>query len=148
MVRVLQLAAVILTALALVPGGTHLFELPHKIGLPQEQYFIVQSLYRGWSLFGAVIIAAIIANLALALMLWRRDRQFWPSFAAGLILAGTLAIFFEWTYPANQATNNWTMMPPDWDALRSQWEWSHAANAVLTFMALCCTSLSAVLLRD
>ena len=31
--------AVILTALALVPVGTHFFELPHKISLSQEQYF-------------------------------------------------------------------------------------------------------------
>ena len=142
--RVLQFFAVILTALALVPVAAHLFELPHKIGLPEKQYFIVQSIYRGWALFGIIIIAAIIANLALASVLRRRGRRFWPSLSAGLTLAGTLVVFFAWTYPANQATNNWTVRPADWEALRSQWEWSHAANAVLTFIALCCATLSAV----
>src|SRR5262252_4843030 len=29
-------------------------------------------------------------------------------------------------------------MQSDWDGWRRQWEWSHAANAVLTFIALCC----------
>jgi hypothetical protein len=143
-VRVLQFFAIVLTALALVPGGAHLFELPNKIGLSPEHYYVVQSIYRGWALFGAVITAAIIVNLATALMLWGRGKPFWPSVAAGLILAGTLIIFFEWTYPANQATDNWTALPPDWEALRRQWEWSHAANAVLTFIALCCATVSAM----
>jgi hypothetical protein len=53
--RLLQFVAVILTALALVPSGAHMFELPHKIALTEEQYFVVQSIYRGWSLFGAVV---------------------------------------------------------------------------------------------
>ena len=40
-VRVVQFLANILTALALVPAGAHLFELPNKIGLAQEAYFTV-----------------------------------------------------------------------------------------------------------
>jgi Zn-dependent membrane protease YugP len=108
----------------------------------------VQSIYRGWALFGIVIIAAMAANLALTLMLWRRRGPFWPSLAAGLILAATLLVFFVWTHPANQATSNWTMVTADRERLRAQWEWSHAANAVLNFIALCCASASAVALRD
>jgi len=51
--------ALMLTALALVPAGTHLLALPNKIGLPQDQYFIVQGIYRGWAFLGAVLMAAI-----------------------------------------------------------------------------------------
>jgi hypothetical protein len=85
--RLLQFVAVILTALALMPSGAHLLELPHKIALTEQQYFVMQSIYRGWSLFGAVIIAAITTNLLLALMLFRRRKtlgstswpaSFWP----------------------------------------------------------------------
>jgi hypothetical protein len=146
--RVLQFIAVVLTAMALVPAGAHLFELPHKIALTEHDYFVVQSIYRGWALFGIVIIAAIAANLALTLMLWRRRGPFWPSLAAGLILAATLLVFFVWRHPANQATSNWTMVTADRERLRAQWEWSQAANAVLNFIALCCASASAVALRD
>jgi len=146
--RVLQFIAVVLTAMALIPPGAHLLELPHKIALTEHDYFVVQSIYRGWALFGTVIIAAMVANLALALMLARRRGPFWSSLAAGLILAATLLVFFVWTYPANQATSNWTMVTADWQRLRAQWEWSHAANAVLNFIALCCASASALALRD
>jgi Domain of unknown function (DUF1772) len=146
-VRVLPSVAVVLTALSLVPSGAHFFELANKIGLPQEQYFVVQAIYRGWALFGIVILPAIAANLAVALMLSRRGNRFGPALAAGLLLAGTMAVFFAWIYPANQATGNWTVLAGDWEQLRAQWEFSHAGNAVLTFIALCCATWSAVL-RD
>jgi hypothetical protein len=46
-----------LTALALVPGGAHLFALPNKISLSESDYFIAQSAYRGWALLGIVSYA-------------------------------------------------------------------------------------------
>jgi hypothetical protein len=144
----MQFLAIVLTALALVPSGAHLFELPNKIGLPQEQYFTVQAIYRGWALFGGVIIAAIVVNLAVAFMLWRRGRRFLLSLAAAVILALTLVVFFVWTYPANQATDNWAAVAADWEKLRAQWELSHAANAFLTFIGFCCTTLSVVMSGD
>jgi hypothetical protein len=146
--RVLQFVAITLTALALVPSGAHLFELPNKIGLSQEQYFTVQAIYQGWAMFGIVIFAAIGANLTVALLLLRRGKPFGLALAAGLILAGTVLAFFIWTYPANQATQNWAAVTPDWGRLRAQWEISHAANAVLTLVAFCCTSLSAILSEE
>jgi hypothetical protein len=47
-VKLLQFVAMVLTALALVPGGAHLLELPNKIHLGESNYFITQSIYRGW----------------------------------------------------------------------------------------------------
>lgn len=137
----------ILTALAFAPSGAHLFELPNKIGLSEQHYFLVQPIYRGWALFGIVIIAAIAANLLVAATSWHKGRPFWPSLAAGLILTATLLVFFEWTYQANQATNNWTVPTADWETLRTQWELSHAANAILTFIALCCAALPQIVDR-
>ena len=42
----------------------------------------------------------------------------------------------------NQAANNWTAVPKNWNALRIQWEYSHAANAVVTFAALVCVVIA------
>jgi hypothetical protein len=129
--RVVQFLAVVLTALALVPAGAHLFELPNKIGLPQEQYFTVQGIYRGWALFGIVLCGAIAANLASAVMLRRQRVPLLLALAAFAAMAGVLAVFFAWTYPANQATSNWTVVPADWQELRVRWEYSHAVSAAL-----------------
>ncbi len=146
--KTIQFLAVVLTGLALVPVGAHLFELPNKLALGRDQYFIVQAIYRGWALLGIVLLGAIAANLALAIMLRRRRTPFWFAVIALALVATTLAIFFGWTYPANQATQNWTLIPPDWEQLRRQWEYSHATNAVLTFLALCFVILSVLAARD
>jgi hypothetical protein len=142
--RVLRFLAIVLVALALVPGGAHLLALPNKIDLPAAEYFTTQAIYRGWALLGVVQFGALAACLALTAVLRRRRAPFaLPLLASALIIA-TLAIFFIWTYPANQATANWTDVPATWPQLRAQWEYSHAVNAVLMFLALCGVTLSAL----
>jgi hypothetical protein len=145
--RVMQFLAVILTALVLVPAGAHLFELPNKIGLGQEAYFTVQGIYRGWAWFGFPLFGALAANLVLAIMLRHQRRPFWLALSAFLLIAVSLACFFTWTFPANQATVNWTEQPANWEELRRQWEYTHAANAILIFAALCAVTLSTLLAR-
>jgi hypothetical protein len=146
--RVVQFLALVLTALALIPSGAHLFALPNKIGLAQEQYFIVQNIYRGWALFGAVLFPAALANFLLAFMLRGRGAAFVFALLAAFWVTATLVIFFIWIYPANQATDNWTTIPEDWAQLRRQWEYSHAANALVTFAAFCAVTLSVLTTRE
>ena len=140
----LRALAVVMTALALVPAGAHLLALPNKIALPQAEYFVAQGLYRGWALAGVVWFAAPLADAVLALALRREGRPWRLAFAAALLMVAALALFFLFTFPANQATANWTEAPEGWEALRQQWEWSHAVNAVLVFLALLCVTRAAV----
>jgi hypothetical protein len=146
--RVTQFLAVVVTALTLVPGGAHLFSLPNKITLAMDQYFIVQSLYRGWFLFGGVLLAALILNFALAMLVFYQTRPFAFATLACVCIGLTLVIFFIWTYPANVETNNWTQIPQNWERLRTQWEYSHAVNAVVLFVALCASVLSVLTTRE
>jgi hypothetical protein len=140
--RTVQFLAVIFTALALVPGGAHFFEMFNKLGLDQAQYFTVQNIYRGWALFGIALFGALFANLTQAAMLRGQTPAFRFAAAACIGIAANLAIFFIWTYPTNVATSNWTSVPENWQALRAQWEYSHAANALVMFAAFCLVTLS------
>ena len=90
-----------LTALALVPTGAHLFELPNKIGLSEGQYFTVQGIYRGWALFGIALFGAAIADLALVVLLRRQHVASRWAIVAPVAMLATLAIFFVWTFPTN-----------------------------------------------
>ena len=133
----LKFLAVIVTALALVPAGAHLLEMPSKLALSRDDYLTVQGIYRGWALLGVLPIAAVVADLALALAL-RRDRAAAGlALLGGLLMAGALGVFFVWVFPANQATDDWTTLPEPWEALRAQWEYGHAAGAIATLLALC-----------
>jgi len=144
MLRTVQFIAIILTAIALVPGGAHLSALPNKITLPVDQYFVVQGIYRGWALFGIVLLAAIVAHVEHALLMRGRRPRFALAVVALVLMLASLAVFFIWTFPANQATSNWTVVPDNWEALRTQWEYAHAAGAVLTFFALCAVVAAAL----
>jgi hypothetical protein len=145
--RLAPFAAIILTALALVPAGAHLLALPNKIGLPQTEYFVVQGIYRGWALLGIILFASLAADVVLAIKL-RHDRDaFAAALAGALLIAATLVIFFIWTYPANQATENWVIAPLNWQILRRHWEYAHAVNAVLTFLALCAVTTASIASR-
>jgi hypothetical protein len=55
-----------------------------------------------------------------------------------------LAIFLVWTQPVNTVTNNWALRLENWQTLRAQWEYSHAVNAGVTFLAFCATTLAAL----
>ncbi len=146
--RLLQFVAMVLTAVALVPFGAHLFALPNKIHLSENDYLIVQNMYRGWALLGIVLIAAALGNFALTILVRGQRAPFVFTLVSLLCLLATLAIFFAFTFPANQATNNWTEMPANWQQLRWQWEISHATNAVITFVAFCSLTISLLLTQE
>lgn len=137
--------AIGLMVLILVPSGAHLFELSAKIGLDRERYFTVQGIYAGWSLFGAPIIAAILANVGLYVMERRRNpgTAHWALIAASLTVI-SLGVFFAWVFPANQETANWTVQPENWETLRRNWEYGHAVNAVLVACGAIATVLAIV----
>lgn len=145
--KIIQFLAIVLTALALVPAGAHLFELPNKINLAETDYFIVQNIYRGWALFGIALFSALAANLVLTMSLRGQGAPAFFALVGFICVAATLAIFFTFTFPANQATANWTAIPPNWEQLRWQWEISHAANAVITFVGFCSVTLAVLLAR-
>ena len=142
--RVIQFLAVLLTTLALIPAGAHLFELPNKMDLPRDAYLTVQGVYSGWALFGIVDLAALVMNVVLAIKLRRQRPAVYFAGIAALCFVAFFAIFFTWTFPANQVTVNWTTMPDNWSELRQEWEYSHAMNAVVMLIALCSVTLSVI----
>jgi hypothetical protein len=60
--------ALISVSLGLGPSFAHLLELPNKIGLNEERYFIVQSIYCGWALLAVVVVASLVTTLKLAVL--------------------------------------------------------------------------------
>jgi hypothetical protein len=142
--RMVQFLALLLTALALVAAGAHLFELPNKINLSRDAYLTVQGIYAGWAWFGIVDLAALIMIVVLAVTLrWQRPAVYFAT-AAALCFVVFFVIFFTWTFPANQATANWTTLPDDWSPLRTAWEYSHAVNALVMLVALCSVTLAVI----
>jgi len=140
--------SLLFTGVAMVAAGAHLLELLTKLSLPRDDYIIVQQIYRGWALLGSVIVAALLATLATAIFGRRRRNVMILALVALASLAGAQAIFWLFTYPVNQVTSNWTAVPADWLGLRLQWEYSHAAGAMLDLAAFIALILAALARRS
>jgi hypothetical protein len=143
---ILQFLSLLAVALAVVPAGAHLFELPNKIGLPQDQYMVVQNIYRGWALFGIVAIAGLLLTAMHTFAVRHQSTAMLLSLLAVLCFLLNLAIFFMFTQPMNVASSNWTQLPANFETARRQWEYSHAANAGLMLIAF--ASLAASVLAS
>jgi hypothetical protein len=142
--KALQLVAILFVAVAMAAGWAHLLELPNKIGLSREDYLTVQQIYRGWALLGIAVLGGLISTGLLAWLRRGAGPPFYFALLAAALIALSLVNFFWFTYPTNQATQNWTVLPEGWDHLRKQWEYSHAAGAILYFFALASLVLSVI----
>jgi hypothetical protein len=137
--------ALMATALALGAALAHALELPNKLGMSREQYFVVQRVYDGWSRL-AYLLMVQLGGIVAVIWLYRSEPSVMkPVLAALASLVAAQAIFWIWTFPANQATANWTAQPDDWARLRRQWEYSHLAGAMFQLLAM--VSLVVAVLR-
>jgi len=132
---VLRFATLFFTAIAMAAGLAHLLVLPHTISLDRSAYFTVQQIYRGWSLLGFVVVAALACAGLQTIRLREEARARRLSLAATLSIAAALAAFFALVLPANVKTDNWTQAPADWQTLRARWEAGHALGALLYTIA-------------
>jgi ABC-type cobalamin transport system permease subunit len=103
--------SLLFAALVLAPALAHLLELPNKIGLSRADYLIVQQIYRGWALLGVVVLGALLSTLILTILVRKRPGKFALSLVAFLCIVGTQVVFWTFTFPANQQTSNWTVLP-------------------------------------
>ena len=134
--------SLLFAALALAPALAHLLELPNKIGLSRDNYLVVQQIYRGWALLGIVVLGALLSTLILTILVRKRSNEFALSLAAFLCIVGTQVVFWTFTFPTNQQTSNWTVLPENWETLRMQWEYSHATSALLNLIAFIALAFS------
>ncbi|WP_141734050.1 DUF1772 domain-containing protein [Oligoflexus tunisiensis] len=128
--------SLLFAVLSLVPAMAHLLEMPNKLQLSRDEYMTVQQIYRGWALVGVFIFGALLSLLALSLAVRKRTSSFRLVFTAFLCIVATQVIFWTFTFPMNQLTGNWTIVPQDWIHARNQWEYSHAISAVLNIAAV------------
>jgi hypothetical protein len=136
MLRTLYFLAVMLTAIAMSLAMAHLAELPNKIDIGAAHYLIVQRNYDNWAVLGLIVPASFLSVAALTFMLRGTGAPFTLALLALLLLVGELVAFWGFIFPVNQATQNWTMLPDNWEVLRIRWEYAHAVRAVLYVLAL------------
>jgi hypothetical protein len=169
--EILQVLAVILAALAMVPAAAHALELPGKMRLHRSEYIAVQSIYYpGFTLAGIGEAASIPATFVLLLLTPRHTASFWLTLGALLGLLAVHTIFWFVTQPVNRAWigaqtlggvgarffsvgaehelgRDRAASSSDWSALRDRWEHSHVLRAALAATSFVSLVIAVVMSR-
>jgi hypothetical protein len=167
--KVSRFFALLFVALALGVGLAHVITMPGKMLLSGEVYLTVQQLYRDW---GPINVVTVCALLSLGVLAWQlrpgrwsvsirygsrmrrppgragRWRAFGLTLIALLAMVGGRLVGWSLIHDADLATGNWTFLPENWHALRAQWEYAHAASAVLDFVAFAALVLSVLVAEE
>lgn len=134
--RALLFLSLLLGAIMLIPSGAHVLEMPHKFAMDHSAYLTAQQMYAGWALFGLPIIVKLPLDATLCIVMWQTRRPIALGALSSAIFIGSgLIVFFLYVQPANLASANWTMHPPNWVETRNHWEYGHLAIAGFTFLA-------------
>jgi hypothetical protein len=138
LLKATRFVAIMLAALTLGLGFCHLMQLPSRMGW--DQYLWVGSTVQGglYALFGSVgaiiFVTTVIALALLAYFVREHGRPgFRLAFAAAVLFALALVLWWGLVYPVNVELATWVNgpVPADWTSYRARWEWGHAIIALV-----------------
>jgi hypothetical protein len=135
-----RFVTIMLTALSMGMAFCHLLELPAKMAYTGALWLtLLQTLYGAFGTIGAFIeVGAVITAAVVAFLVRRRRPAFGWTLLGTLCLVAAHVAWWVWVAPVNATMAPLTpeTLPADWMALRDQWEYTHAARAVLQIVAL------------
>lgn len=142
----LRFLTIMLTALSLSAAFAHLLEMLAKLTYNGAQWLgLLQTLYPTYGkVSGVCEIGAVVAVLVLVVALRSHRTAFLWTLLAATCLIATHATFWIWVAPVNAALVPLSpeTLPADWTRLRNQWEFAHAARAILQIVALAALVIS------
>ena len=140
LVRNWRFITIMLAALTMGMALCHLLEMPAKMTYDGRLWLtLLQTLYGVFGPTSAFVeTGAVTTAMVLAFLVRKRSFVFkWTLLGALCLIAANVA-WWIWVFPVNSAMSALTpeTLPADWTSLRDQWEYTHAARAVLQIIAL------------
>jgi anthrone oxygenase-like protein len=151
LVKTWRFCALILAALSMAMAFCHLLEMPSRLAWDAPLWIANTVTGNVFRLFGSVGAAietlAWIAAMALAILIrHRQPTSFRLTVAGAALLVLAFVVWWAFVFPVNVEMASWTpqQFPSDWAAWGAQWEYAHAARAVLLIGGLSALVLSVV----
>jgi Anthrone oxygenase len=151
LVKAWRFITIILASLSMAMAFCHLLEMPPRLGWDASLWVgatVTGNVFRLFGTVGAVIeTGAWIAAVVLAFLLRRHGPTAFRLTVAGAVLfVSAFVAWWVFVFPVNTEIANWTVetVPADWTEWRAQWEYAHAARAVLQLLGLGALVLSVV----
>lgn len=160
MLRLLQVIALLLVAIAMALSLAHALELPGKMRLGREAYLTVQPIYYPGFTFGGFVgeFGGMAALLVLLFATGYGTPAFWWTLASFVLFLAAHGTYWIFTHPVN---GFWLKdveltdlggtffslfaqdVSADWTRLRDIWEYSHVARAVLMVLGFLSLAVAA-----
>jgi hypothetical protein len=139
-VKTWRLITIMFTALSMGMALCHLLEMPAKMTYEGALWLtLLHTLYGAFGTIGAFIeVGAVVTAVLLAFLVRQRRSAFGWTLLGALCLVAAHVAWWVWVAPVNATMAPLTpeTLPADWMGLRDQWEYTHAARAVLQIIAL------------
>jgi hypothetical protein len=141
LVKFWRLGTIMFTALSMGVALCHLLEMPAKITFDGAVWLtLLQTLYPpAFGTVGAFFeVGAVVTAVVPAFLVRRHRPAFVWTLLGAVCLVATHAAFWVWVAPVNATMAPLTpeTLPANWMRLRDQWEYTHAARAILQIIAL------------
>jgi Anthrone oxygenase len=160
MLSLLQILTVVVVAVEMALALAHALEMPGKMRLTKDMYFVVQRIYYpGFTIGGISEPVGFILTLVLLFFTPRPTAAFWLTLVALTGLVSMQIVYWVFIHPVNKVWMHGESLgsagsgffgfgrsriqsgdrAPDWTDLRNRWEYGHVARAALaavSFIAL------------
>jgi hypothetical protein len=141
LLRFWRLVTILLVALSMATAFCHLLEMPAKLKVDGALWLkLLQTLYPpAFGTVGAAAeVGALVMVVCLVFLVRNRRSAFGWTLLAAICMVVTHAAFWVLVSPVNATMVPLTpdTLPPDWMRLRNQWEYTHAARAILQVVSL------------
>jgi hypothetical protein len=153
---VLEVATVVLVAIAMALSLAHALEFPGKLRLPEDTYRAVQAIYYPGFTIGGFFgdVGGTIALVVLSVARPYGTPSFWLTLGALVCLVALNVVYWTITHPTNKVwvkdvrlsgagekffasggSGRETQIA-DWAVLRDRWEYSHVARMLFAMLGL------------
>jgi hypothetical protein len=134
-----RFVSLLLGALNLGLAWAHLIEMGPKRAMSGSQWLATQQIYRDFGKVSRITFPGALLSELVTLVLTRGRRDSVRLTAVSTVCtAATVAIWARFNEPVNREIVNWQAddLPIDWRQRRDQWEFAHAASALLHGVSL------------
>ena len=141
-IRAWRFITLMLASFSLSLSMTHLLELPQRMKFDQQLWVKVTVFENVYRLFGSVgaffEITAILTAVVLIFLVHRRGSAFYWTLGGTILLVLAFVSWITFVAPMNAEFARWLTnpVPLDWTRYRNQWEYAHAANALIKIIGL------------
>ena len=148
LVQSLRFAAILLAAFSLSLSMTHLLEFPQRMLFEQQLWVnvtVVENVYKYFGTVGAVFeIGAILMAIVLSCLVRGHGAAFYWTASGALLLVIAFVSWIVFVSTANAELARWltSPIPANWTSTRNQWEYAHAANALVKIVGFSCLVIS------